>query len=106
MGLLKIFGQASKENPQLLDGDYSIVNHNERRIIGESLLALWLYRLYSSSNNIYPLTMDFLRQLSRSKLSIVEFKRHVKISMADLSSKLGWKYKIRNDKLTVITKQT
>ncbi len=50
--------------------------------------------------------MDFLRQLSRSKLSIVEFKRHVKISMTDLSSKFGWKYKIKNDKLTIITKQT
>ena len=40
MGLLKIFGQASKENPQRLDRDYSIVNHNEKKIIGESLLAL------------------------------------------------------------------
>ena len=103
MGLLKIFGQASKENPQLLDGDYSIVNHNEKK---SQANPYQLSSYIQSSNNIYPLTMDFLRQLSRSKLSIVEFKRHVKISMADLSSKLGWKYKIRNDKLTVITKQT
>lgn len=41
MGLLKIFGQASKENPQRLDRDYSIVNHNEknhRRIPTSSLV--------------------------------------------------------------------
>ena len=102
--LLTIFGQPSKENPQILDGDYSIVNHDERRIIGESQSARWIYHLYSSSDNIYPLTMDFLKQLSRSNLSIIEFRRHIKISMADLSSKLGWKYKIKDDKLTVITK--
>lgn len=103
--LLTIFGQPTKENPNLLDGDYSIVRHNERRLIGESQLTKWLYHLYSSSDNIYPLSMEFLKQLSRSKLSIIEFRRHVKISINDLTYKLGWVCKIKEDKLTILTKK-
>ena len=103
--LLTIFGQPTKENPSLLDGDYSIVRHDERRLIGESQLTRWLYHLYSSSDNIYPLSMEFLKQLSRSNLSIVEFRRHVKISINDLIYKLGWVCNIKDDKLTVVIKK-
>jgi hypothetical protein len=101
--LLTIFGQ-KKESSNLLEGDFSIVKHHERLLIGESQLSRWLYHLYSSSNNIYPLSMEFLKELSRSNLSIIEFRRYIKASMNDICYKLGWTYKIEDDKLTVLTK--
>jgi hypothetical protein len=87
------------------DNDYSVINNNYRKELGESQLARWIYHLYSSSDTLYPITVDFLKKLSRSNAELKEFRRQLKTAMNDLEQ-LGWSWNISNDDKLIIQKNS
>ena len=95
--------------PLFADNDYTFINMEVKRLLGDHQLARWLYNFYESHSQPMTFTLQFLQNLCRSETEQKEFKRQLKNAMeliknayikVNLNSK--WDYIIdKNNSLTI-----
>jgi hypothetical protein len=86
--------------------DYTFININIRKQLGQNQLALWIFHFYASHKEPIPFSLEYLHDLSRSGLIQKEFNRSLRsalelIKNAYVTENTNFEYKIENSKLFV-----
>jgi hypothetical protein len=86
--------------------DYTFININIRKQLGQNQLALWIFHFYASHKEPIPFSLEYLHDLSRSGLIQKEFNRALRsalelIKNAYVTENSNFEYKIENSKLFV-----
>ena len=61
--------------------DYTYINVNIRKELGQNQLAIWLYHFFASHEKPIPYKLSYLRELSRSESEQKEFNRKLKSAL-------------------------
>ena len=91
------------------DNDYTLINMDIRKEIGDNQLARWLYNFYETHKDPIPFKIDFLRHLCRSEANIYKFKSMLKdalelVKTAHVSVGRHFEYHINADNNVFIKK--
>ncbi len=86
--------------------DYTRINRNIRKELGENQLASWLYHFYETHSDPIDYTIEYLRNLSGSCSNQKEFNRMIKnalliIKNAYYKNKHNFDYDIQDGKLSI-----